>query len=202
VNKKSSVSISGGTDYVEVENDDFIIGASEFTIESWINVQDFSTWDQLFTKRVDNYNRVSVELAGSAIYFEICNGSNTYGYTNMAVSKDEWHHYAFVYNGDGVSNNERMQIYIDGNPIQLNFNATLPTTAPDNLVPLSLGSVDANPSFEFTETRLWSRALTLDEISNAIDMPFLRLQQIINEEVVPTEHEIDKLDAALELYHG
>jgi hexosaminidase len=170
VNKKSSVSISGGADNVEVDNADFITGASEFTIESWINVHDFSTWDQLFTKRVDNYNRVSVELAGSAIYFEVCNGSNTYGYTNVAVSKDEWHHYAFVYNGNGASNNERMQVYIDGNPVQLNFNATLPTTTPDNSVPFSLGSPDANPSFEFTETRLWSRALSPEEISNTIDI--------------------------------
>jgi len=167
INKKSSVNISGGDDYVEVENADFITGVNEFSIDSWINIHDFSTWDRLFSKRVDNNNRVSIELTGSKIYFEVCNGSNSYGYATITVPKNEWHHYVFVYNGNGGTNAERMQVYFDGNPLQLTFSSTIPTSTSGNSAPFSIGAVDANPSFEFTETRLWSRALTQDEITNS-----------------------------------
>ena len=165
ISKKSSVYITGGDDYAQLDNSDFLNGATAFTIESWINISEYSTWDQLFTKRLTNTNRISIELANGYLFFEIGNGTNAYVYTNDAVIDDQWHHFAFVYNGNGNTNQEKIRVFLDGEALSLSYNGTIPSSTPVNEVPFTIGSPEANPEFEFTEVSLWSRALTADEIN-------------------------------------
>jgi hypothetical protein len=165
VNKWGAVYITGEDDYIELENSDFLNSADAFTIEGWINIHQYSTWDQLFTKRVSNTNRISLELADGKFYFEIGNGSNSYGYTpSLAIDENSWHHIAMVYDGTMTGNSERMKLFIDGQQKLLNFNGTIPSQTPANNSPFTIGSPDMDPGFEFTETRLWSRSLSQNEI--------------------------------------
>jgi len=165
VNKQNSLYITGDDDYVVLENSDFFNSTQAFTIEGWIKIHNYSTWDQIFTRRISNTNRVSVELADGRFYFEIGNGSNSYGYTSAGtVLENQWHHVAFVYDGTATGNSQRMKVFIDGDEQPLSFNGSIPSHTPSNSADFTFGSPDANPGFEFTEMRLWSKALTQDEI--------------------------------------
>ncbi len=165
VNKPGALYITGDNDYVELENSDFIDNAEAFTIEGWVKIHQYSTWDQLFTKRLSNTNRVSVELVNGRFYFEIGNGSNTYGYTAPnAIQENQWCHVAFVYDGTSTGNAQRMKVFIDGQEQPLSFSGSIPSHTPSNSASFTIGSPDADPGFEFTELRLWSRALSQEEI--------------------------------------
>ncbi len=165
VNKQNSLYLTGGDDYVVLENSDFLNNANAFTIEGWIKIHNYSTWDQLFSKRISNTDRVSIELADGRFYFEIGNGANTYGYTATgAVMENQWYHVAFVYDGKATGNAQRMKVFIDGEEQPLTFNGSIPSHTPTNSADFTFGSPDAGPGFEFTEMRLWSKALTEDEI--------------------------------------
>ncbi len=170
-NKKGDIFIAGNDDYVQLENSEFLNNAQAFTIESWVNIHQYTTWDQLFTKRVDNNHRISVELADGRFFFEIGNGSNTYGYTSTdAVKTDEWHHLAFVYNGSGANNSERMKLFIDGVEQSLSYSGGIPAYTNSNDADFTIGCPTADPGFEFTEFRLWNKALSADDINNMMDL--------------------------------
>jgi hexosaminidase len=170
VNKKSSVYINGGPDYTEIENSGFLNGTDAFTIEGWLNIHQYSTWDRLFTKRVSNTQRISVEIENGRLYFEIGKGANTYGYTADIINRNEWHHFAFVYDGNGANNQERMQVYLDGVLIPLTYAGVIPSVTSTNSVPFTIGSDEFNPGFEFTEISLWSIALSGEDILQNMNM--------------------------------
>jgi N-acetyl-beta-hexosaminidase len=176
ISKKSSVRITGGNDYAKTENSDFLNNTDAFAIMGWLNIHQYDIWDQLFTKRLNLANRISVELADGRFYFEIGNGSNTYGYSENVVSENQWHHYAFVYNGSGNGNNEKLRIYVDGIQLPLSFNGTIPSTTASDTIPFTIGSPVANPEFDFTEVSLWERALT------SVDIARMKNKQLAGDE--------------------
>ena len=168
VNKMNTVYLKGNENYAELENSEFLNGTQQFTICSWVYIHDYTIWDQLFTKRQNTSRRISVELANDAFYFELGNGSNTYGYTGALVEKDKWYHLAFVYNGNGTNNEERMKVYINGQKTNLTYSGTIPATTASNQIPFTIGDHSANPDFEFTETSLWNIALDSAQIQNVM----------------------------------
>ncbi len=170
VNKKSSVYITGGSDYAELENSGFLNGTDAFTIEGWLNIHQYSTWDRLFSKRVSNTQRISVEIENGRLYFEIGKGSNTYGYSADIINLNEWHHFAFVYNGVGTNNQERMQVYLDGELLSLTFAGNIPSTTPTNTIPFTIGSDEFNPEFEFTEISQWDIAFSTEDVLQNMNM--------------------------------
>jgi N-acetyl-beta-hexosaminidase len=165
VSKAGSIYLTGSDDYVKLENSDFLNNASAFTIEAWINIHNYDIWDRLFTKRVGLTNRIAVELADDKLFFEVGNGMNSYGYTQSAVvSHDEWHYLAFVFDGEGTGNEERMKIYLDGVSVNMEYSGAIPSQTAANDTSFTIGYFTENPEFYFTEIRLWDRALSPEEI--------------------------------------
>ena len=165
VSKAGNIYLTGNDDYVELENSDFLNNAPAFTIEGWVNIRNYDIWDRLFTKRVGLTNRIAVELADDRLFFEIGNGANSYGYTQAGtIIRDEWHYLAFVFNGEGTGNEERMKIFVDGEPVALEYNGTIPSQTATNDSSFTIGYFTADPELEFTEIRLWNRALSPEEI--------------------------------------
>jgi hexosaminidase len=165
INKKGDIYITGSDDLVKLDNSDFLNNTTAFTIEGWINIHYYDMWDRLFSKRLSLTNRVAVELYDDRFFFEVGNGDNSFGYTPKGVAKkDEWHHVAFVFNGAGATNEERLKIYVDGEPESLEYYGTIPPQTAVNDTAFTIGYYTEDPEFEFTEIRLWNRALSPDEI--------------------------------------
>lgn len=96
-------------------------------------------------------NRFSVVwYSDNFMYFSIDNGVNeSYGATSQIISG--WHHVVCVYNGAGVTNEDRLKVYVNGISPSLSYISVIPTT---------LGN---NPSWEFgrdnvSGDRFWAGA--------------------------------------------
>ncbi len=166
INKKDAVNLTGNDDYIQFDNADFLNNTQHFTLEAWMNVKSYPDWAQVFTKRESLDNRISVEFLDNRIYFEIGNGNNTYAVTQSPVlKKNEWHHYAFVFDGTASNNEDKMKIYVDGEEKNLLFAGTMPGTTSANNVPLTIGTPEANPSMEITEIRVWNKSMNANEIN-------------------------------------
>jgi hexosaminidase len=164
VNKKGAVRINGKS-YARIYYDDFFDEATAFTLEGWFCIHDYSAWNRIFSKSYSNYHRVAVEMADGKLYFEVARGSNTYGKSKeQVVKKDEWHHMAFVYDGDQEGNTGRLKIYMDGEEVPLDYVGTIPDKTTNTTIPFTIGLPEQNPDFEFTEVRLWDRALSHEEV--------------------------------------
>ncbi len=164
VSKRGSVHLLGKT-YVQMDNSEFLNDATGFTVAGWFNVHDYDTWDRLFSKTLTNSNRTSAELAGGKIYFEVARGTNSYGMTAAGVlPADGWCHLAFVYDGKGQNNAERLKVYVNGQEIPLSYVGTIPEKTTNVPVPFTLGHVSANPDMTFTEVSIWNRPLSQAEV--------------------------------------
>jgi hypothetical protein len=61
-------------------------------------------------------------------------------------------------------NDERMKIYLDGESVNMEYYGVIPSQTAANDTSFTIGYFTANPEFDFTEIRLWNRALSPDEI--------------------------------------
>ncbi len=170
VSKKGAVHIGGDT-YVRLRQSDFLNDAPAFTFEGWFLIHNYRDNDRLLSKTLTNSNRITIELYNGRFRFAVSRAVNSYGLTQAGtVPVDEWHHLAFVFNGAGQDNEERMQVYMDGKPLSLTFTGTLPEMTTNSPMPLTMGDPDHNPEMAFTSVRFWERALTGDEIRLHMDM--------------------------------
>lgn len=85
--------------------------------------------------------------------------------TKRAISRKEWVHLAFSYDGSGRA--EGVSLYIDGQPQDVEVLAntltdSIRTSAPWQLARRTGG--DASPETSFQDLRLYARALTADEV--------------------------------------
>ena len=195
VSKAGNIYLTGSDDYVKLENSDFLNNASAFTIEGWINIHNYDIWDRLFTKRVGLTNRIAVELADDRFYFEVGNGMNSYGHTQSAiVTRNKWHHLAFVFDGEGAGNEERMKIYLDGESVNMEYYGTIPSQTAVNDTSFTIGYFTANPEFDFTEIRLWDRALSPEEIMMRRNMQLTGLENGLQYYLKTEEEQGDTLE--------
>ena len=166
INKKDAVYLTGKNDYILFNNSEFLNNTQHFTLEAWINIKSYPNWAQVFTKRLNLTDRISVEFLDNRIYFEVCNGANTYGVTQSPIlKKNEWHYYTFVYDGTAENNNKKLKIYVDGQQKILLFAGNIPATTANNDIPLTVGSLMANPEIEITDIKLWNKSVTENEIN-------------------------------------
>lgn len=75
-----------------------------------------------------NSSDIGLELwSDTNIYFEIGNGSNSYGY--VSNNSTDWQHVAMVYDGNGSGNSGKLKAYINGIQQSLTYSGTIPNTA-------------------------------------------------------------------------
>ena len=154
-----------GKTYARLDDSDFLNDATAFSVAGWFNIHDYDTWNKLFSKTLTNSNRTAVELADGKIYFEVARSTNSYGVTAAgAIPAEGWHHLAFVYDGNGRDNAERLKIYIDGEEMPLSYTGTIPEKTTNVPFPFTFGQVSANPDMAFTEVSVWNRPLSRAEV--------------------------------------
>jgi hypothetical protein len=122
-----SFSFDGTNDYMYLPAISALNGSSALT---WIVWAKRLTSNSLVT--VMQYDSTSSDISlelwsDGNIYFEIGNGSNSYGL--VSNNSTSWQHVAMVYDGNGTGNDGRLKAYVNGVQQSLSYNGTIPSTA-------------------------------------------------------------------------
>lgn len=112
IGRKRSISFNGTTQYLTLAHDSaFNFGASNFTIECWLNLTNYTSAQSIFTKRaVATASPSEVQLYvfnGGLTLYASSDGStffiNGVGTTTGSFASNSWNHIALVRNGSEFS---------------------------------------------------------------------------------------------------
>ena len=123
--------LDGADDYLDMGDITELNSVSAFTISGWVKQADLTAYDRMFHKLKDGDNDVSIASYSSSLYFEVGNGSNSFGYWSgysTVMSADVWYYLAAVYDGSGSTNADKTKVYTDGVERTLTFSGTIPAT--------------------------------------------------------------------------
>lgn len=160
----SALSFDGADDYVEVPDNDELDITDEITIEAWVRLSSYITWERVLSK-ADSSDNSCVYIFGIStnrgIYFGLWNsGQQFYINGDLDVPLDTWTHLAGVWDGS------LMKIYLNGveQPETQPFNGPIDTSTSA----LRIGRGDNSNQFPFhgtiDEVTLWDCALDATEI--------------------------------------
>jgi hypothetical protein len=136
-----SLDFDGIDDFAYTWNIPEMTGATELTVETWVkfdgSIGTFQTLASAFQWSLQtqwlfettNTNELRVYLANYPADGFCCDGNSiTYGETVGANLKaGQWYHMAFVYDGKGGTNEDKLKIYVDGETYPLIFHLDVPT---------------------------------------------------------------------------
>lgn len=169
-----SLLFDGVDERVEVGSISELLNVASFTISGWVKYNSFTTGQNRWLGFFDSFTNCitfSVSNVGK-VYFLICNGSTAYGYINVTntITLNNWFHYSAVYDGSGVTNADKLKIYINGSNQTLTFSGTIPATSPTiSASNMMLGSRDTstqeNTDGYIDEVSIFDYALTSGQVS-------------------------------------
>ena len=169
----SEEDLSSDGEYVDLGNVTDLNNASEVTVVGWFKDNNHSGDERPWGKSVDGNNDFNAATwSNGSLYFEVGNSGNSFGYWSdysTTVSEGEWYHAAFVFNGNGGTNPERMKVYVNGVNRNLSFSGTIPATTADlSSANLTIGKDSYsgdNFNGQVDEFRIYNRALSASEIN-------------------------------------
>ena len=168
----TSVHFSGASQYVQVPSGPSLVipNNDPFTIETWVNVDNFNSFYQTLVDKGNKYSGpgygLSLEDHHLILQYGVA-GAHTTGSSNLTPGI--WYHVAGVYDGSGG------KIYVNG---VLDGTLARPTTnTADTMLSLKLGATGQGtdtPSLywlagRMDEVRIWRVARTQAEIQNAMN---------------------------------
>jgi hypothetical protein len=160
-----------GNDYISIpDSSDFTLGNNPFTITAWSKIDAFSTDGGYYLIGHDvgpgTTNKwILFQGNGGISFITTTTGWVSLGSYDFHVS--DWHHIAVQREGDFLT------AFVDGNPIG---NAAFTATIPDPAAALLIGDAETqhdgrNYRGSIDDVRIYSRALSLEEIQNLAAVP-------------------------------
>lgn len=132
-----ALQFDGTNDYVDFGDITELNGASAFTIAGWYKDNDINGHNRHFDKGNGLDYDISAATYSGRLYLEVGNGANTYAYWSgysSTISAGQWYHAAFVFDGSGATNTDKVKIYVDSIQRTLSFGGgSMPSIAPDLL---------------------------------------------------------------------
>lgn len=169
--QNNALDFDGTNDYVTIGDVAALDGASQLTFEAWIKPQTAATGERIFSKETttstDGTGMALFGASGDQLFLSTRNGVNATGNTGSVLTIGSWNHVAYVFNGSGTGNSERLRCYVNGIEQSLTYNGTVPSTLTSNAQSLTLGirsPLDFVFDGEMDEVRFWSDARTELEI--------------------------------------
>ncbi len=154
-------------------------GVSNFSVSSWFrNGNDTGglvTW--LLTSASD-YG-IEMELYSGSIY--IAFSSSDYGVYYYGVV-GQWVNLSYTYDGGGVSNDDRLKLFINGTQVILNFGGTIPSTInTSGAKDLTIGLIRSGVGYRYIQDRVgqvlvYKSTLSVDDVRrnyNALKTSFI-----------------------------
>lgn len=172
----TSINLTSGVDNVETPDDSTLDLTTKMTLSFWMRVPDgFGANQTVFSKWLRNTQNVwrifwpTATSLSCYIASSLTDVGANRGNINMTgVTADEWHHIAWVYDGDGAANADRLKGYLDGVEQSLTFNGTIPATLLNGSSNVIAGSDDNNSLYFdglIDEPAIIRRALTGAQIT-------------------------------------
>ncbi|MCK4357911.1 MAG: hypothetical protein KAW92_04085, partial [Candidatus Cloacimonetes bacterium] len=158
----SALDFDGIDDYVEIPDDNSLDLTTNYTIETWIKPESFSSLAGMVTKyHIAGSNGYLLRLHSDAPYTGFCFDEM---YTSTGIlEQDNWYHIA------AVNDNGTRKIYLNG--VEQTLTGT-PLTVAANSDPVCLGVdyLDAGRYFngDMDEVRIWNVARTRQEICQSM----------------------------------
>lgn len=147
---------------------------ADFSMIAWIRPDSISGTQGLVTKwDIGTDHEYALYMEDAKLRFEIDAAANdalgtTYIQSNTDLVANEWYMVAIVYDGTGVGNAGRLQMYLDGVlEGSATYVGTIPALIDDGAADLHLGAFDSGANFyegRIGMTALWARQLLLAEI--------------------------------------
>ncbi len=165
-----AVNFNGTNAYCEIQDISSLNGANAFTVEAWVKQVNTADYARLFHKFAGHAQDISIATYMSKLYVEVGNGANSFAYWPdyaTTIPNDTWYHIAAVYDGTQGIPNDRIKLYINGNPVSLTFNGTIPgTTYSFTPGTYQFLSWDQKLGGKMDEVRIWNYSRTQTEINN------------------------------------
>jgi hypothetical protein len=127
---KQCIEFDGDDAYANLGDLSYLNAVGAFTIAFWMYQDVIDITDILFKKGIPDTEFFT--FSDGNFYFEIigASGRGYFDYSTIMSSK-QWHHVAVIFDGSLTGNAERLKVYIDGKPVTLSFNGTIPVTTSD-----------------------------------------------------------------------
>jgi len=159
----------GGATFAQPAQFPALDSATAFTVALWARQTTTNVQGYLLNKYSSGSNQIGLETWNdNNIYFEVNNGSISYlnlpTYTSF-ISAGVWFHLVAVFNGAGVTNAEKAQLYLNGAAMAASYSGTLPALT-FAFVPSSLVSIGQHGLSTqrwvgaMDDVRIYSRALS------------------------------------------
>lgn len=164
--------LDGTNDNIIFKPIDKIDKVDEFSFVGWFNQDTLDATDALFSiYPVSNYILAAQVVSGN-LYAFVGAGTLTQGYFDYSaagVTGGSWFHYAFVYDGNGATNADKLKVYINGSEQTLTYSGTIPSlTANLSTRFLEIGSLQESSHWDgnVDEVSIYGKALSSGEISS------------------------------------
>lgn len=173
----NALDFDGADDYVTIGDVAALDGASQLTFEAWIKPETATAGERIFSKETasstDGTGMALFGASGDQLFLSTRNGVNATGTTGSVLTIGSWNHVAYVFDGSGTGNSERLKCYVNGVEQPLTIGGTIPATLTSNAQSLTLGVrsiLDFRFDGEMDEVRFWSVARTCSEILSTKDV--------------------------------
>ena len=167
------VDFNGSSSFVDLGDIDEVDGATKITFEGWLINNDWTKPEHFIFHKKSLTESVSIEFGGPDFSF-IVSYSGFYAVANIGTGKadGECFHFAFVYDGGGVTDSDKVKAYIDGVAVPVGFigGDPFPTALPDlSIEKAFLGKRESGTDYldgSIDEFRIWSSARTATEVAD------------------------------------
>ncbi len=175
---QGELSFDGIDDYVDIADDTSLDMATKLTVALWmkqpvlaIKKAFAAKWDYqtqgCWAFQTDNQNPDELRVFTATALND--NGSGGNGRTTDAnMVAESWYHVAFVYDGDGAANSDKLKIYVDGQEKTLSFAGTIPSFLQNSSASVKIGKfggiLDRYFNGLIDDVRIYERYLSTEEI--------------------------------------
>lgn len=149
----SALILNGTSSLINFQDRNQYDAQSKLGVMFWVFMD--STGGNAFGVMMGDLNLVTFDMGwtiqknnGSALHVLACNGSLAFGDTPAgSFPSNQWNHVVMNYDGAGVGNAGRLQVYINGVSQTLAFTGTIPASLGDNSAPLMAGALSTPGSY-------------------------------------------------------
>ena len=121
INPTSSFIFDGTDDYVDVEEMLQLSNVTALTVSLWFTAA--SSGNKILLDFKEGNSRVVVQRIGGKIYLYV---NTVYGEYTVSTSLDTWYHLAYVFDGTGASDADKLKLYINSTEItDVSFSGTV-----------------------------------------------------------------------------
>ena len=166
----------GMDDYIELGSLSHLQNTTEYSISSWFKSPLNNLYQAVYAwfDGADGYLQLLLVNDGSFIVYNY-RTSTAYGVTATGiVSADTWYNALVVFDGSGVTNADRLKLYINGNLITLTYTGTIPTQTGTMLTQgMQIGSQQGALLFEgnIDEVSIFDSAISIGDVWDGSGLP-------------------------------